>query len=150
MHPQSIIHAMVNLVDGATLAHMGHPDMRVPIAYALHHPERVDVPVPTLDLAAVGSLTFEEPDDATFACLRLAREAAVAGGTAPCVLNAANEVAVHAFLSGRLTFLGIGEVIERTLDRLPGGRIHAFESLYAADRDARAIAAELVDERAAA
>ncbi len=150
VHPQSIIHAMVNLVDGATLAHMGHPDMRVPIAYALHHPERVDVPVPTLDLASVGSLTFEEADDATFACLRLAREAAVAGGTAPCVLNAANEVAVHAFLSGRLTFLGIGEVIERTLDRLPGGRIHAFESLYAADRDARAIATELVDERAAA
>jgi 1-deoxy-D-xylulose-5-phosphate reductoisomerase len=106
--------------------------------------------VPTLDLAAVGSLTFEPPDEGTFACLRLAREAAVAGGTAPCVLNAANEVAVHAFLAGRLPFLGIGEVIERTLDRLPGERIHSFESLYRADSDARVIAADLVDEHAAA
>ena len=94
------------------------PDMRVPIAYALHHPERVDVPVPTLDLAQVGSLTFEPPDVDAFPCLRLSREAAEAGGTAPCVLNAANEVAVHAFLNGRLPFMGIPAVIEQTLERV--------------------------------
>ena len=102
VHPQSIVHSLINLCDGATLAHLGYPDMRVPIAYALHHPERVDVPVPTLDLVDVGALTFEAVDLEAFPCLRLAREAASAGGTAPCVLNAANEVAVHAFLDGRL------------------------------------------------
>jgi 1-deoxy-D-xylulose-5-phosphate reductoisomerase len=144
VHPQSIVHALVNLCDGASLAHMGHPDMRVPIAYALHHPERVDVPVPALDLAAVGELTFEAPDEDAFPCLRLAREAAVAGGTAPCVLNAANEVAVHAFLAGRLPFLGIAEVIERTLDRVPAARVHSFDSLYEADGEARIVAAELI------
>ena len=102
VHPQSIVHALVHLNDGASLAHLGYPDMRVPISYALHYPERADVPVETLDLATVGSLDFEPPDEDTFACLRLAREAGAAGGTAPCVLNAANEVAVHAFLDGEL------------------------------------------------
>ena len=102
VHPQSIVHSLIQLCDGATLAHLGYPDMRVPISYALHYPERVDVPVPPLDLADVGALTFEPVDDQTFRCLRLAREAALAGGTAPCTLNAANEVAVHAFLGGRL------------------------------------------------
>ena len=150
VHPQSIVHALVHLCDGATLAHLGYPDMRVPISYALHHPERVDVPVATLDLAAVGALTFEPVDDETFACLRLAREAARAGGTAPCVLNAANEVAVHAFLAGRLGFLDIAGVIETALERLPAQPIHSFESLYAADREARALAGELVSARAAA
>ena len=100
MHPQSIVHSYVQLCDGAALAHLGYPDMRVPIAYALHHPERVDVPMRPLDLAEVGALTFEPVDHDAFPCLRLAREAAIAGGTAPCVLNAANEVAVHAFLAG--------------------------------------------------
>src|SRR5689334_13034658 len=118
VHPQSIVHALVTLCDGAALAHLGHPDMRVPIAYALHHPERVDVPVRTLDLAEVASLTFEPPDADAFPCLRLAREAALAGGTGPCVLNAANEVAVHAFLGGRLGFMGIPAVIEQTLERV--------------------------------
>ncbi len=150
VHPQSIVHAMVRLCDGASLAHLGHPDMRVPIAYALHHPERVDVPVRALDLAEAGELTFEAPDEDAFPCLRLAREAAAAGGTAPCVLNAANEVAVHAFLDGRMAFLDIPAVIEDSLAALPGGRIHAFETLYAADRDARRIAAGLVAERAGA
>ena len=144
VHPQSIVHSLINLCDGATLAHLGYPDMRVPIAYALHHPERVDVPVPTLDLVDVGSLTFEAVDLEAFPCLRLAREAASAGGTAPCVLNAANEVAVHAFLDGRLGFLGIAEVIERVLDKLGAGVVHSFESLYDADRQARESAAELV------
>jgi 1-deoxy-D-xylulose-5-phosphate reductoisomerase len=150
VHPQSIVHAVVLLCDGAALAHMGHPDMRVPISYALHHPERVDVPVRPLDLAALGHLDFEPPDEATFPCLRLAREAAVAGGTAPCVLNAANEVAVHAFLAGRLSFAGIPAVIEQTLAGLSASRIHAFESLYEADAEARRRAADLIEARAAA
>src|SRR3954466_237551 len=144
VHPQSIVHSYVLLCDGAALAHLGHPDMRVPISYALHHPERVDVPVKPLDLATIGALTFEPVDEDAFACLRLAREAARAGGTAPCVLNAANEVAVHAFLTERLDFPGIPAVIEETLDRLPPEPVRSFESLYEADREARAVAAELV------
>jgi 1-deoxy-D-xylulose-5-phosphate reductoisomerase len=148
VHPQSIVHSYVQLCDGAALAHLGYPDMRVPISYALHYPERVDVPVAPLDLAAVGALTFESVDTDAFPCLRLAREAAVAGGTAPCVLNAANEIAVHAFLDGRLDFLGIPAVIETALERLPAGPVRSFESLYEADREARAVAAELVAVRA--
>ena len=144
VHPQSLVHALVSLCDGATLAHLGHPDMRVPIAYALHHPDRVDLPVPRLDLAAAGALTFEPPDLDAFPCLRLAREAAAAGGTATCVLNAANEVAVHAFLAGRLAFMGIPAVIETTLEALPAQRVHSFDTLYAADADARRFAAEPV------
>ena len=148
VHPQSIMHSLITLCDGAALAHLGHPDMRVPIAYALHHPERADVPVPALDLAQVGALTFEPVDCDAFACLRLAREAAKAGGTAPCVLNAANEVAVHAFLSENLSFLGIAEVIERTLERMAPERVRAFESLYEADRQAREHAAGYVQAAA--
>jgi 1-deoxy-D-xylulose-5-phosphate reductoisomerase len=148
VHPQSIIHALVAFNDGAALAHLGHPDMRVPIAYALHHPERVDVPVRTLDLAEVAKLTFEPPDPEAFPCLRLAREAAKAGGTGPCVLNAANEVAVHAFLNGRLGFMGIPAVIERTLERVGAAGVHSFDSLYDADAQARAVAGELVSVHA--
>ncbi len=144
VHPQSIVHALVSLCDGATLAHLGHPDMRVPIAYALHHPDRVDVPVRRLDLAELGALTFEAPDEAAFPALRLAREAALAGGTGPCVLNAANEVAVHAFLGGRLGFMGIPAVIETTLERVGAERVHGFDSLYRADAEARNVAGELV------
>jgi 1-deoxy-D-xylulose-5-phosphate reductoisomerase len=144
VHPQSIVHALVTLIDGATLAHLGHPDMRVPIAYALHHPDRVDVPVKALDLAEVGALTFEPPDEEAFPCLRLAREAAVAGGTAPCVMNAANEVAVHAFLNERLSFLGIPAVIEGTLEEVGAAPVHSFDSLTAADAAARAVAGELI------
>ncbi len=148
VHPQSIVHSYVLLCDGASLAHLGHPDMRVPIAYALHHPERVELPVRPLDLAQIGALTFEPVDEATFPCLDLARQAGRAGGTAPCVLNAANEVAVHAFLAGRIGFLTIADVIAATLDRLPGEPIRAFDTLYDADRAAREVAAELVDEAA--
>jgi 1-deoxy-D-xylulose-5-phosphate reductoisomerase len=140
VHPQSIVHALVHLNDGASLAHLGYPDMRVPISYALHHPERADVPVPTLDLVEVGSLTFERPDLGTFACLRLAREAAEAGGTAPCILNAANEVAVHAFLRGELPFIAIARVIESTLAGLPSGPVRHFNDLYEADARAREVA----------
>jgi 1-deoxy-D-xylulose-5-phosphate reductoisomerase len=145
VHPQSIVHSLVQLCDGATLAHLGYPDMRVPISYGLHYPQRVDVPVRPLDLAELGALTFEPADTETFACLRLAREAGVAGGTAPCTLNAANEVAVHAFLGGRLRFLQIAEVIEETLSRQPGRQVHSFDSLAHADAQARRLAGELVE-----
>jgi 1-deoxy-D-xylulose-5-phosphate reductoisomerase len=140
VHPQSIVHALVHLNDGASLAHLGYPDMRVPISYALHHPERADVPVPMLDLVEVGALTFERPDLETFACLRLAREAAEAGGTAPCVLNAANEVAVHAFLRGELPFAGIARVIDSTLAEMPAQPVRHFSDLYEADSHAREVA----------
>jgi 1-deoxy-D-xylulose-5-phosphate reductoisomerase len=140
VHPQSIVHAIVHLNDGASLAHLGYPDMRVPISYALSHPERVDVPVRTLDLVELGALTFEAPDLESFPCLRLAREAADAGGTAPCVLNAANEVAVHAFLAGDLSFSGIPRVIESTLSELPVQPVRHFSDLYAADAQARDVA----------
>jgi 1-deoxy-D-xylulose-5-phosphate reductoisomerase len=147
VHPQSIVHSLVQLCDGASLAHLGYPDMRVPISYALHYPDRVDVPVAPLDLPALGALTFEAVDEDAFPALRLAREAATAGGTAPCVLNAANEVAVHAFLGGRLPFLGIAAVIDETLARLPAQPVRAFESLYDADREARAVAGDLIAAR---
>jgi 1-deoxy-D-xylulose-5-phosphate reductoisomerase len=150
VHPQSIIHSLISLCDGATLAHLGYPDMRVPISYALNYPERADVPLAPLDLIAVGSLTFEAVDDDTFACLRLAQEAARTGGTAPCTLNAANEVAVHAFLAGRLRFLDIASVIEETLSELPGEQVHSFEMLGEADGRARRVAGELISERAPA
>jgi 1-deoxy-D-xylulose-5-phosphate reductoisomerase len=140
VHPQSIVHAVVHLNDGASLAHLGYPDMRVPISYALHFPERADVPVDALDLVKLGELTFEEPDLETFACLRLAREAAEAGGTAPCTLNAANEVAVHAFLGGQIDFTGIARVIEQTLEQLPARPVRHFSDLYAADAEARELA----------
>jgi len=149
VHPQSIVHGLVELCDGALLAHLGHPDMRVPISYALHYPRRLPVPTRRLDLAALGSLTFEPPDEETFRCLPLARAAALAGGTAPCVLNAANEVAVAAFLAGRLPFLGIPEVIERTLERLAPERLHSFEQLLECDRLARREALSLVKRLAA-
>lgn len=148
VHPQSIVHSYVTLNDGAALAHLGHPDMRAPIAYALHYPDRVALTMRPLDLAEVGSLTFERADEETFRCLHLAREAGKAAGTAPCVLNAANEVAVHAFLNGRIGFLDIAAVVESTLDAVDTGAVHAFETLYAADRLARETAAALVDQRA--
>ena len=145
VHPQSIVHALVALCDGATLAHLGHPDMRVPIAYALHHPDRVDVPVPTLDLARVASLSFEAPDTDAFPCLRLAREAAAAGGTAPCVLNAANEIAVHAFAAGPAAVPRASPRSSSTRSTSwARARLHSFDSLYAADAEARAVAGEAV------
>ncbi|MET0729906.1 MAG: 1-deoxy-D-xylulose-5-phosphate reductoisomerase, partial [Solirubrobacterales bacterium] len=113
-------------------------------SYALHFPERADVAVPTLDLAAVGELTFEPPDLDTFPCLRLAREAGAEGGTAPCVLNAADEVAVAAFLDGRLPFAGIGDVIEGALEAIEPQPLGHFEQLFECDAAARRKAAELV------
>ena len=137
VHPKSLIHSLIHLNDGSTLAHLGYPDMRVPISYALNHPERADVDVPRLDLAAVGSLTFEEPDLETFACLRLALEAGTAGGTAPCVLNAADEVAVAAFLAERIPFAAIPAVIEAVLEEMPAQPVGHFDDLFAADAEAR-------------
>jgi 1-deoxy-D-xylulose-5-phosphate reductoisomerase len=145
VHPQSIVHALVHLCDGASLAHLGYPDMRVPISFALHHPERADVPVPALDLAEIGALTFEAPDTDTFACLRLARDAARAGGTSPCVLNAANEVAVHAFLAGEIGFLDIGGLIEGALEELPARPVRHFSDLYDADAEARELTRRLAE-----
>ena len=148
VHPQSIVHALVETADGAQLAHLGLPDMRIAIAYALHHPDIVALPTRRLNLAELGSLTFEEVDHDAFPCLRLCREAALAGGTAPCILNAANEIAVHAFLEGRLAFTGIADVIAATLHAMPGGPVRAFESLFEADREARELASEQVAVRA--
>jgi 1-deoxy-D-xylulose-5-phosphate reductoisomerase len=149
VHPQSIVHSLIDLNDGATLAHLGYPDMHVPISYALHYPERADVPVEPLDLASVGRLTFERPDPSTFGCLRIAREAATAGGTAPCVMNAANEVAVQAFLDGEIPFMGIADVIERSLHAVPVEPVRHFSDLYRADAAARERARELLEVAAA-
>jgi 1-deoxy-D-xylulose-5-phosphate reductoisomerase len=137
VHPQSIVHSLVDLNDGATLAHLGYPDMRVPISYALHYPERADVDVPRLDLAALGELRFEQPDLETFACLPIALEAGRAGGTAPCVLNAADEVAVAAFLAGKIGFNAIATAIERVLAAMPALQPTHFDDLFAADAEAR-------------
>lgn len=142
VHPQSIVHALVETIDGAQLAHLGLPDMRIAIAYALAHPDITELPTKKLNLAEAGRLDFEAVDEQAFPCLRLCREAALEGGTATCVLNAANEVAVHAFLVGQLPFTGIAEVIERTLNALPGQPIHSFDVLYETDRRARELAAE--------
>lgn len=137
VHPQSIVHSLIDLNDGATLAHLGYPDMRVPISYALHYPERADVDVPRLDLAAVGELSFEPPDLETFACLRVALDAGRAGGTAPCVLNAADEVTVAAFLEGKIGFTAIASVVEAVLEQMPAQQPTHFEDLFAVDAEAR-------------
>ncbi|HEU4706738.1 MAG TPA: 1-deoxy-D-xylulose-5-phosphate reductoisomerase [Solirubrobacterales bacterium] len=146
VHPQSLVHALVHLNDGSSLAHLGYPDMRVPISYALHYPERADVDVPQLDLAAAGSLTFEQPDLETFACLRLALAAGEAGGTAPTVLNAADEVAVAAFLDERIPLTAIPAVIERVMEAMPAESVSHFDDLFAADAEARERSREQVRE----
>jgi 1-deoxy-D-xylulose-5-phosphate reductoisomerase len=144
VHPQSIVHAMVRFRDGALLAHLGLPDMRVPISYALTYPERAATPAPPLDLASQLELTFEPPDVAVFRCLALARAAGEAGGTAPCALNAANEVAVAAFLAGGLPFLGIADVVERVLDQIGAAPVESLEQVLETDRLARRLADEAV------
>ena len=141
VHPQSIVHGMVRFRDGALLAHAGVPDMRVPISWALTYPHRGPTEVAPLDLSAPLSLEFEPPDLATFRCLALAREAGVAGGTAPCVLNAANEVAVRGFLDGRIGFLDIAGVVEDALAQVPPEPVGSLEQVLDADRRARSAAA---------
>ena len=148
IHPQSVVHSMVEYVDGSVLAQLGSPDMRTPIAYTLGWPDRMDAPVPRLDLAALGKLTFEAPDPERFPALDLARQCLDAGGGAPTVLNAANEVAVHAFLAGRMGFLDIVAVVEATLARLAAPAPSDLGAVMALDRQARAAAAALVAERA--
>jgi 1-deoxy-D-xylulose-5-phosphate reductoisomerase len=143
IHPTSIVHALVRFRDGAALAHVGYPDMRVPISYALCYPERPPTPVPPLDVATGLILEFSAPDEDAFPCLALARAAGEAGGTAPCVLNAANEVAVAAFLAGELPFLGIPDVVERTLSSVEAPPVHDLEGLVAVDAEARRVAESL-------
>jgi 1-deoxy-D-xylulose-5-phosphate reductoisomerase len=143
VHPSSVVHALVRLRDGASLAHLGHPDMRVPISYALTYPERSATPIEALDLAAGVILEFGAPDDEAFPCLSLARAAGESGGTAPCVLNAANEVAVAAFLDGELPFLGIADVVERTLAQIDCPPARDLEELVAMDAEARRTASAL-------
>ena len=146
VHPTSVVHALVRLRDGAALAHLGYPDMRVPISYALTFPDRAETPIEPLDLAAGLILEFTAPDEEAFPCLALARAAGEAGRTAPCVLNAANEVAVAAFLDGRLPFLGIAEVVEGTLNATDTAAAHDLDELVAMDAEARKTAAALTRE----
>jgi 1-deoxy-D-xylulose-5-phosphate reductoisomerase len=142
VHPQSIVHALIHLNDGASLAHMGYPDMRVPISFALTYPERAATPIAPLDLASGVTLEFHAPDLETFPLLALARRAGEEGGTAPCMFNAANEVAVAAFLAGRLPFLGIAEVVADALDASDGASARDLDDLVAADAAARRHAEE--------
>jgi 1-deoxy-D-xylulose-5-phosphate reductoisomerase len=148
VHPQSIVHGMVRYRDGALLAHVGYPDMRVPISWALTYPERAATPVATLDLTAPLRLEFEPPDAATFRCLALARAAGREGGTAPCVLNAANEAAVASFLDGEIGFLDIAALVERALDEVAAEPLASLGQLEEADARARAAVRDAV--RAAA
>jgi 1-deoxy-D-xylulose-5-phosphate reductoisomerase len=143
VHPTSTVHSLVRFRDGAALAHLGYPDMRVPISYALTFPERAATPVPPLDLASGLVLEFGAPDEDAFPALRLARAAGEAGGTAPCVLNAANEVAVAAFLAGELPFLGIAEVVEGTLAASDCAPARDLDALREVDAAARRTAAGL-------
>jgi 1-deoxy-D-xylulose-5-phosphate reductoisomerase len=150
VHPQSVIHSMVQFVDGSTLAQLGEPDMRVPIAYTLGYPARLTTTSPRLDLLARGRLDFEAPDAERFPALPLARRALRAGGGAPTILNAANEVAVAAFLGRRIGFLDIARVAADALDRLGTPGAADFEAMAAVDAEARRVAAALVDRLGAA
>ena len=143
VHPQSVIHSLVSYIDGSVLAQMGDPDMRTPIAYTLAWPERMAAPVSRLDLAEIAQLSFEAPDAARFPALTLAREALRAGGAAPTILNAANEVAVERFLAGAIGFLGIAELVERTLAAVPARPLASLDDVRAADAEARRVAAGL-------
>jgi 1-deoxy-D-xylulose-5-phosphate reductoisomerase len=140
IHPTSVVHALVRFRDGAALAHLGYPDMRVPISYALTYPERAATPLPALDLASGLTLEFSAPDLETFPLLALARETGRRGGTYPCAYNAANEVAVAAFLDGRLPFLGIAEVVEEALAAADGAPARDLDELEEADAAARRVA----------
>jgi 1-deoxy-D-xylulose-5-phosphate reductoisomerase len=140
VHPTSTVHALVRFRDGGVLAHLGYPDMRVPISFALTYPERASTSVPALDLSQGLTLEFEPPDLDAFPLLRLAREAGERGGTYPCAFNAANEVAVAAFLERRLPFLGIADVVEAALDAADGAAARDLDELVEADGQARELA----------
>jgi 1-deoxy-D-xylulose-5-phosphate reductoisomerase len=146
IHPTSIVHALVRFRDGASLAHLGYPDMRVPISFALTYPERAATPIEPLAFGSGLILEFAPPDEQAFPCLGLARAAGEAGGTAPCVLNAGNEVAVEAFLDEQLPFLGIADVVERTLSSVDSPPVHDLDELVAVDAEARRTASALTRE----
>jgi len=148
VHAQSVIHGMVQYSDGSLLAQMGSPDMRTPIAFTLGWPERTKAPAQRLDLARIGQLTFEAPDPVRFPALRLAREALQCGGTAPTLLNAANEVAVESFLKGRIGFLDIAAVVERTLAEDTFAALTSLEDVMGADRLGRRLARQFVEKAA--
>jgi 1-deoxy-D-xylulose-5-phosphate reductoisomerase len=145
IHPQSVIHSMVSYVDGSVLAQLGNPDMRTPIAHALAFPERIESGVAQLDLTTIGTLQFEKPDFARFPCLALAFEALEAGGTAPALLNAANEVAVQAFLDARIGFRDIDRIIARVMQENEHGAAGSIEAVIAQDALARGAAQKIVD-----
>ena len=145
VHPQSVIHSMVEYRDRSTLAQLGSPDMRIPIAHALAWPRRIATPCQPLDLAKIGRLDFEAPDAERFPALRLARHAAAQGGTTPAILNAANEVAVAAFLAGRIGFLDIAMIVEEVLNRYSAAKPSAIDDVLAADAQARAQAGEVME-----
>jgi 1-deoxy-D-xylulose-5-phosphate reductoisomerase len=144
IHPQSVIHSMVSYVDGSVLAQMGNPDMRTPIAHALAYPERIDSGVAPLDLTTIGNLAFQRPDFGRFPCLKLAYDALTEGNSAPALLNAANEVAVEAFLAGRIGFRMIDRLIDRVMQRLPAEPMADIAGLLEQDRRARALAHSLL------
>jgi 1-deoxy-D-xylulose-5-phosphate reductoisomerase len=146
IHPQSVVHSLVEFIDGSVLAQLGSPDMRIPIAFALAWPERMENPAARLDLAAIGRLDFEAPDLARFPALRLAREALEAGGAAPIVLNAANEVAVDAFLSNRLRFTDIAAFVERALDTRDHPAVECIEDVIEIDKATRSCVEALMTE----
>ena len=147
VHPQSVVHSMVEYVDGSVLAQLGTPDMRIPIAYAMAWPERIATPAARLDLAAIGKLEFEAPDLQRFPCLQLAWDALRAGGSAPCILNAANEIAVAAFIAGQVGFLDIGAVVAETLAMVASGPVGSLAEVVAIDAEARAGARAAVARR---
>ena len=144
IHPQSVVHSLVEYIDGSVIAQLSNPDMRVPIAHAMAYPERIESGVAPLDLGSLGQLSFEPPDTRRFPCLQLAYRALDAAGTAPTVLNAANELAVEAFLAGRLRFTSIPAVIEEVLAQVPAEDITDLEALIAADALARRIARTVI------
>ncbi|HVL76248.1 MAG TPA: 1-deoxy-D-xylulose-5-phosphate reductoisomerase, partial [Noviherbaspirillum sp.] len=146
IHPQSVVHSMVSYIDGSVLAQMGNPDMRTPIAHALAYPDRVESGVGAVDLARIGQLQFFAPDFERFPCLRLAYDALFAGGSAPAILNAANEIAVEAFLSGSIGFRAIDRLIARVMERVPTAALTSIEALLDHDRRARECARALLTE----
>jgi 1-deoxy-D-xylulose-5-phosphate reductoisomerase len=145
IHPQSVIHSMVSYVDGSVLAQMGNPDMRTPIAHALAFPERIASGVAPIDLAKIGQLQFQQPDFERFPCLKLAYDALRAGGSAPAILNATNEIAVQAFLDGKIGFRMIDRIIAKVMDKLSHGHVHSIDEVLEYDREARLAAQVLID-----
>ncbi len=149
IHPQSVIHSMVSYADGSVLAQLGNPDMRTPIAHALAYPQRIDSGVAPLDLAAIAKLTFEAPDLKRFPCLKLAFDVLRQGGTSSAILNAANEIAVDAFLARRIGFMRIADVVARVLDEVPHAPASSLDAVFDVDGRARAAARRAVERQAA-